>query len=82
MQSKQSSSIIKNITKKQKNNLRNKENTIEIIDLDSDSHDLHVEQQKKLNDLAQEKLNIQKATNDELEREIKLLEKRDRILQK
>jgi len=62
--------------------LRNKENTIEIIDLDSDSHDLHVEQQKKLNDLTQEKLNIQKATNDELEREIKLLEKRDRILQK
>ena len=45
--------------------MRNKENTIEIIDLDSDSH---VEQQKKLNDLAQEKLNIQKATNDELER--------------
>ena len=55
--------------------MQNKENTIEIIDLNSDSHNLHVEQQKKLNDLAQEKLNIQKATNDELEREIKLLEK-------
>ena len=41
---KQFSSTIINITKKQKNNLRNKENTIEIIDLNSNSYDLHVEQ--------------------------------------
>ncbi len=60
------------ITKKQKSNSRNKENIVEIIDLDND---LQVEQQKKFNNLAQEKLNIQKATNDELEREIILLEK-------
>ena len=41
---------------------------------------MQVEQQKKFNNLAQEKLNIQKATNDELEREIILLEKWNRIL--
>ena len=64
-------------TKKQKSNSRNKENIVEIIDLDND---LQVEQQKKFNNLAQEKLNIQKATNDELEREIILLEKRNHIL--
>ncbi len=41
---------------------------------------MQVEQQKKFNNLAQEKLNIQKATNDELEREIILLEKQNCIL--
>ncbi len=63
--------------KKQKSNSQNKENIVEIIDLDDD---LQVEQQKKFNNLIQKKLNIQKATNDELEREIILLEKRNRIL--
>ena len=52
--------------KKQKTNSRNKENIIEVIELDHN----HTEQQKKLNNLAQEKLMIQKQTNDKLEREI------------
>ena len=59
--------------KKQKTNSRNKENIIEVIELDHN----HTEQQKKLNNLAQEKLMIQKQTNDELKREIQLLEKQN-----
>ena len=44
-----------------------------IIELDND--DSLLDQQKKIIDLAQEKLHLQKQTNDELEREIMLLEK-------
>ena len=65
------------ITKKQKSNSWNKKNIVEIIDL---NNNLQVEQQKKFNNLTQEKLNIQKATNDELEREIILLKKWNHIL--
>jgi hypothetical protein len=62
--------------KKQKGNGCNKENLIEIIDVE----DSHLEQQKKRNGLEQELLNIQKQKNDELEREIILIEKRNRML--
>ena len=62
--------------KKPKTNSRNKENIVEVIELE----DHHAEHQKKLNNLAQEKLMIQKQTNDELEREIQLLEKRNQLL--
>ena len=55
----------------------NKENTMEIIDLDEDSC---LKQQRKMNDLTQDMLNIQKQKNDELEKEIMLLEKRNQIL--
>jgi hypothetical protein len=44
-------------SKKQRNNSKNKENVIEIIELDEDSH---LEEQKKMNDLAQEMLIIQR----------------------
>jgi hypothetical protein len=51
----------------------------EIIVLDDDD-DLILNQQKKINDLVQEKLFLQKQANEELEREIRLLEKRNNIL--
>ncbi len=57
--------------KKQKVNGHNKENVI-VIDIDEDSY---LEQQKKRNNLEQELLDIQKQKNDELEREIMLIEK-------
>lgn len=56
----------------------NKENVIEIVDLDEDL--CHLEQQKRMNDLVQDMLSIQKQKNEELEKEIMLLEKRNRIL--
>ena len=55
----------------------NKENAMEIINLDEDSC---LKQQRRMNDLAQDMLNIQKQKNDELEKEIMLLEKRNQIL--
>ena len=64
-------------TKKQKSNTRNKENIVEIIDL---NEDLHIDQQQKINSLAQEKLRIQRQLNDELEREVMLLKERNQIL--
>ncbi|GES87838.1 hypothetical protein GLOIN_2v1763409 [Rhizophagus clarus] len=72
---KQSSGIIK----KQKSNSRNKENVIKITD-DENPRLVGLEQQKKINSLEQEMLNIQKQKNDELEREITLIEKRNRLL--
>lgn len=65
-------------SKKQKNNSQNKENANEIILIDDD--DLFFDHQIKVNQLAQEKLLLQKQANDELEREIMLLEKRNHIL--
>ena len=50
---------------------------MEIVDLDEDSC---LNQQRRMNDLAQDMLNIQKQKNDELEKEIMLLEKRNQIL--
>ena len=50
---------------------------MEIIDLDEDSY---LKQQRRMNDLAQDMLNIQKQKNDELEKKIMLLEKRNQIL--
>ena len=50
---------------------------MEIIDLDEDSC---LKQQRRMNDLTQDMLNIQKQKNDELEKEIMLLEKRNQIL--
>lgn len=50
---------------------------IEIIDLDEDPC---LDQQKRMNDLAQKMLSIQKQKNEELEKEIMLLEKRNQIL--
>ncbi|RGB38754.1 hypothetical protein C1646_755352, partial [Rhizophagus diaphanus] len=66
------SNTTSSVVKKRKSNGHNKENVIEIIDVDKD---LHFEQQEKRNLLEQELLNIQKQKNDELEREIKLIEK-------
>lgn len=64
--------------KKQKSNSHNKENdTIEIIESNGDPC---FDQQRKVNTLAQETLAIRKQANDELEREIALLEKRNRLL--
>ena len=65
------------VTKKRASTSSNKENAIEIINLDEDSC---LKQQRKMNDLAQDMLNIQKQKNDELEKEIMLLEKRNQIL--
>jgi len=65
------------VTKKRASTSSNKENAMEIIDLDEDSC---LKQQRKMNDLAQDMLNIQKQKNDELEKEIMLLEKRNQIL--
>jgi len=65
------------ITKKRASTSSNKENAMEIIDLDEDSC---LKQQRRMNDLAQDMLNIQKQKNDELEKEIMLLEKRNQIL--
>ena len=65
------------ITKKRASISSNKENVIEIIDLDENPR---LDQQKRMNDLAQDMLNIQKQKNDELEKEIMLLEKRNQIL--
>ncbi len=45
------------VTKKQASTSSNKENAMEIIDLDEDSC---LKQQRKMNDLAQDMLNIQK----------------------
>jgi hypothetical protein len=64
-------------SKKQKNNSKNKENVVEIIEIDENSR---FEEQKKMNDLAQEMLTIQRQKNEELEREIMLLEKRNQML--
>lgn len=61
-------------TKKQKNN-SNKESTDEIILIEDSQCD-----QNKMNNLALKKLDIQKQLNDELEREITLLEKRKQLL--
>ncbi|GES91265.1 hypothetical protein GLOIN_2v1763409 [Rhizophagus clarus] len=72
---KQSSGIIK----KQKSNPHNKENIIEITD-DENPCLVGLEQQKKINSLEQEMLNIQKQKNDELKREITLIEKQNRLL--
>jgi len=65
------------VTKKRASTSSNKENAMEIINLDEDSC---LKQQRKMNDLAQDMLNIQKQKNDELEKEIMLLEKRNQIL--
>ena len=65
------------VTKKRASTSSNKENAMEIIDLDEDSS---LKQQRSMNDLAQDMLNIQKQKNDELEKEIMLLEKRNQIL--
>ena len=65
------------VTKKRTSTSSNKENAMEIINLDEDSC---LKQQRKMNDLAQDMLNIQKQKNDELEKEIMLLEKRNQIL--
>jgi hypothetical protein len=65
------------VTKKRASTSSNKENAMEIIDLDEDSY---LKQQRRMNDLAQDMLNIQKQKNDELEKEIMLLEKRNQIL--
>ena len=65
------------VTKKRASTSSNKENAMEIIDLDEDSC---LKQQRRMNDLAQDMLNIQKQKNDELEKEIMLLEKRNQIL--
>jgi len=67
------SSTTSSVVKKRKSNGRNKENAIEIIDLDEDL-------QEKRNFLEQELLNIQRQKNDELEREIRLIEKRNQML--
>ena len=65
------------VTKKWASTSSNKENAMEIIDLDKDSC---LKQQRRMNDLTQDMLNIQKQKNDELEKEIMLLEKRNQIL--
>ena len=65
------------VTKKRASTSSNKENAMEIINLNEDSC---LKQQRKMNDLAQDMLNIQKQKNDELEKEIMLLEKRNQIL--
>lgn len=65
------------VTKKRASTSSNKENAMEIIDLDEDSC---LKQQRRMNDLAEDMLNIQKQKNDELEKEIMLLEKRNQIL--
>ena len=65
------------VTKKRASTSSNKENAMENIDLDEDSC---LKQQRRMNDLAQDMLNIQKQKNDELEKEIMLLEKRNQIL--
>ncbi|CAB5386575.1 unnamed protein product [Rhizophagus irregularis] len=73
---KQTSSL--STVKKQKSNSHNKENdTIEIIESNGDPC---FDQQRKVNTLAQETLAIRKQANDELEREIALLEKRNKLL--
>ncbi|PKY34087.1 hypothetical protein RhiirB3_453498, partial [Rhizophagus irregularis] len=65
--------------KKQKSNSHNKENdTIEIIESNGDPC---FDQQRKVNTLAQETLAIRKQANNELEREIALLEKRNKLLE-
>lgn len=76
---KQSSSLsTSRVTKKRNsNNGRNKENAIEILDVDED---LQLEQQRKRNALEQELLSIQKQKNNELEREINLIEKRNQVV--
>ena len=79
--SKQSCRQSLSVTKKRtstNNFSSNKENVIEIVNLDEDL--CHLEQQKRMNDLVQDMLNIQKQKNEELEKEIMLLEKRNRIL--
>ena len=65
------------VPKKRASTSSNKENAMEIVDLDEDSC---LKQQRRMNDLAQDMLNIQKQKNDELEKEIMLLEKRNQIL--
>jgi len=57
-----------NKTKKQKNNFN------------ENDENLQVDQQQKMNRVSLEKLNIQKQINDELEREITLLEKRKQLM--
>ena len=73
LEKKRKGKLTSSVTKKQRNNSQNKENSKVIIELDND--DPLLDQQKKIIDLAQEKLHLQKQTNDELEREIMLLEK-------
>ncbi|GBB92455.1 hypothetical protein RclHR1_20070002 [Rhizophagus clarus] len=63
-------SKVSSASKKQKCNSRNKENENEVIVIDDDNL---LDQQVKINKLAQDKLLLQKQTNDELEREIMLL---------
>ena len=78
---KQSCRQFLNVTKKWtsiNNFFSNKENLIEIVDLDEDL--CYLKQQKRMNDLIQDMLNIQKQKNNELEKEIMLLEKRNQIL--
>lgn len=70
-------SVSPSVTKKWASTSSNKENAMEIVDLDEDSC---LNQQRRMNDLAQDMLNIQKQKNDELEKEIMLLEKRNQIL--
>jgi len=65
------------VTKKRASTSSNKENVMEIIDLDEDSC---LKQQRRMNDLTQDMLNIQKQKNDELEKKIILLKKRNQIL--
>ena len=57
-----------NKTKKQKNNYN------------ENDENLQINQQQNMNRVAIEKLNIQKQMNDELEREITLLEKRKQLM--
>ncbi|CAB4462507.1 unnamed protein product [Rhizophagus irregularis] len=66
-----SSNKVSSTSKKQRGNSRNKKNENEIIIIDNDLLD----QQVKINKLAQEKLLLQKQINDKLERKIMLLEK-------
>ncbi|PKK62921.1 hypothetical protein RhiirC2_717347 [Rhizophagus irregularis] len=72
-----SSNKVSSASKKQRCNSRNKENENEIILIDDDNL---LDQQVKINKLVLEKLLLQKQTNDELEKEIMLLERRNRIL--
>lgn len=69
-----------NMAKKRKNNCHNKENITEIIDLDDLDKNQHIEQRQKVNNLEYDLLNIQKQRNNEIEREIALIEKRNQLL--
>ena len=66
----------KSSSKRQKNSSKDKENIVE-IEFDENPQ---LEVQRKMNELAQEMLTIQKQKNDELEREIQLIERRKQML--